>query len=171
MTETKTQDEARGRLWDEIKKVRYGMLGLVGAKSGGHFQPMTAFCEPQTGDLWFFTRTSTDLARAVEGGADAMFIVQAKDQAFQACVGGRIQLSHDASRIDKYWNAVVAAWFPDGRDDPQLTLLRLQAADAQVWLSESSPIKFFWEIGKANLNKSEPDVGQVLSVDLPGGQA
>ena len=170
-TQPKSQEEAKDRLWDEIRKVRYGMLGLVGADSGGHFQPMTAFCEPETGDIWYFTRKDTDLARAAAGGADAMFVIQARDQGFQACLSGRIQPQHDAARIERYWNAVVAAWFPDGRDDPQLTLLLFQPKDAQVWLSESNPIKFFWEIAKANMSKGEPDVGQSTSLHLSGGRA
>ena len=61
---------------------------FVGDRSGGHFQPMTAFCEPDVGEIWFFTRDDTDLARDSAGGAEAMFIIQAKDQAFQACLGG-----------------------------------------------------------------------------------
>ncbi|HVY35159.1 MAG TPA: pyridoxamine 5'-phosphate oxidase family protein [Caulobacteraceae bacterium] len=158
--------QAKDRLWQEIAKVRYGMLGLVGAKSGGHFQPMTAFCEPQTGDIWFFTSDQTDLARACQGGAQAMFVVQAKDQAFQACVGGALELDRDRTRIDKYWGPLVAAWYPGGKDDPSLTLLRFRVSDAQIWLSESNPVRFFWEIAKANVSKEQPDVGQSIPVDM-----
>jgi len=165
-TELKDASEAKERLWKEIAKVRYGMLGLVGEKSGGHFQPMTAFCEPETGQIWFFTRTETDLARAARGPADAMFVVQAKDQHFQACIGGRLEQQYDRARMDKYWNPIVAAWYPDGKDDPQLTMLRLQANDAQVWLSETSPVRFFWEIAKANVTHDEPNVGQSANVTL-----
>ncbi len=161
-----SQDDAKDRLWREIEKVRYGMLGLIGARSGDHFQPMTAFCEPETADIWFFTRDDTDLARACAGGADAAFVIKAKDQVFQASVRGRIERQDDRSRIDRYWGPVVAAWYPDGKDDRHLTLLRLSARDAQVWLSESNPLHFFWEIAKANVAKVEPEVGQSAPIDL-----
>jgi general stress protein 26 len=84
-----SQAELEQRLWKEIGKARYGMLGLVGRTPASHFQPMTAFCEPENGQIWFFSRSDTDLAHKVERGGDAMFVVQAKDQGFQACVGGR----------------------------------------------------------------------------------
>ena len=167
----KSQAQVQDRLWDEIRKSRYGMLGLVGANSGGHFQPMTAFCEPENSQIWFFTRSDTDLARATVSGADAMFIVQAKDQAFHGCIGGRLLEQRDAKRIERYWNPIVAAWYPGGKEDPLLTLLRLDLRDAQVWLSESNPIRFFWEIAKANLTHDEPDVGETRDVNLGGRPA
>jgi general stress protein 26 len=163
--------EAKDRLWQEIKKVRYGMLGLVGPKSGGHFQPMTAFCEPEMGDIWFFTRDDTELARLSTGGADAMFVLQAKDQAFQACIGGVMAPERDLARISRYWGPAVSAWYPDGKDDPHLSMLRFRARDAQVWLSESNPVRFFWEIAKANLGKALPEVGQTTSIDMTSASA
>ena len=155
-----SQAELEVRLWKEIEKARYGMLGLVGRSPAQHFQPMTAFCEPDNGQIWFFSRSDTDLARAVAEGADAMFVVQAKDQGFQACVGGRLAQQVDRARIEQYWGPIVAAWYPDGKDDPRLTLLRFDLSDAQVWLSETNPLAFGFQIAKANVTGREPDVGE-----------
>jgi general stress protein 26 len=150
------------RLWKEIEKQRFGMLGLT--DSHQHYQPMTAFAEPEAGLIWFFTRNDTDLAKAVGEAGKAMFIVQSKDQDVQACIGGKLTPERDQARIDKYWNPVVAAWYPDGKDDPHLILLRLEPDDAAVWLSEGGPVKFAFEIAKANLSKSTPDLGSRESV-------
>jgi general stress protein 26 len=155
------------RMWKEIAKARYGMLGLIGKTPVEHFQPMTAFCEPETGTLWFFTKTTTDLAKAVDADVgEAMFTVQSKDHELQACVGGHISLSDDGARMDKFWNPVVAAWFPEGRNDPQLTLLRLDGRDASVWLSETGPIRFAYEIAKANMIHKTPEIGQQVKLNL-----
>jgi general stress protein 26 len=161
-----TPAELEDRLWKEIEKARYGMLGVVGRTPPSHFQPMTAFCERESGQIWFFTRTDTDLAQQVEQGADAMFVVQAKDQGFQACVGGRLTQTFDAQRMTDYWNPVVAAWYPEGQHDPRLTMLRFDAADAQVWLSETNPLAFGFQIVKANMTGHEPNVGESAPVDL-----
>ena len=32
----------------------------------------------------------------------------------------------------------AAAWYPGGKDDPSLVLLRLDAQQAEIWLHESS---------------------------------
>lgn len=163
---TQHEAELQVRLWKEIEKARYGMLGLVGRSPAQHFQPMAAFCEPEHGRIWFFTRTDTDLARATGQGGAAMFIVQAKDQGFQACVGGRLVQQLDTARMDRYWNPVVSAWYPEGKDDPRLALLRLDVRDAQVWLSETNPAAFAFQIARANITHREPDVGESAALNL-----
>jgi len=99
-TDPHDKADVEKRLWKEVEDARFGMLGLVGSHQ--HFQPMTAFAEPETGQIWFFTRDDTDLAQAVTAdGGDAMFVVQAKDGDFQACIGGRLSRDHDTARIQR----------------------------------------------------------------------
>ena len=168
MSEPISNAEVETRLWKHIEHNGLGMLGLVGQTAGAsrHFQPMTAFAEPDRQRLWFFTRDDTDLARDVADGAQAMFVLQAKDHNLQACIAGDLHIDRDRVRIDKYWSAIVAAWYPQGRDDPHLTLLCFDATDAQVWLSTAGPVKFGWEIAKANLTGETPDVGSRASLKL-----
>ena len=133
------------------------MLGLMA--DGQHFQPMTAFLDREAQQIWFFTYRDTDLAQAVgDGGGHAMFVFQERD--LQACIGGRLTLSHDAERMARFWNPMVAAWYPEGKDDPRLTLLRLDCEDAQVWLTEAGPARFAFEIAKANATGTRPDLGE-----------
>jgi general stress protein 26 len=61
---------------------------------------------------------------------------------------------------------VLAAWFPGGKDDPSLTLLRLDARDAELWISRGGPVRFAWEVAKANLTDSPPDVGDKAHIQL-----
>ncbi len=142
------------RLWDEIERHQVGMLGIVGADVH-HTQPMTAFVEGH--DLWFFTRADTDLARRIGEGHEAIFVFQAKD--LYACLSGELTLSHDEDRIARYWNAVAAAWHPQGKDDPLLTMMRLACREAELWITDGGPMRFAWEIAMANARKHEPHLG------------
>ena len=160
-----TAAEAEQAFWDHLKTSNTGMLGLD--QPGYHSQPMTAFREKETGTIWFFTRTDTDLARDVAGGAkSAMFTYGSRDQELWACVHGTLSLSRDQARIDDYWNPIVAAWYPDGKDDPHLTLLRFAADDGRVWVSKQGPVRFFYEVAKANLTGTTPEAGGVADVNL-----
>ena len=154
----KDKAEVEKRLWAELEHSRFGMLGAA-PEGGRHFNPMTAYAEPESNTIWFYTSKQTDLARAAEGGAEAMFIVMAKDQDFQACIAGDLKATRDILHRDKYWSPMVAAWFPGGKDDPNLTLLAFKCKDADVWVSDAGALKFGWEIAKANLTQSIPDVG------------
>jgi len=161
------QEEIQRKLWEEIKQSRFGMLGL--ADDARQFQPMAAIPEPAERAIWFFTNANSDLAKAVAGGGEGVFLIQSKDQELQANVFGDLDVLRDAGRIDKYWNPMVAAWFPQGRDDPNLALLRLSARSGEVWVSRQGPIRMAWEIAKANLTHEEPNLGQRSSLDLGAG--
>ena len=165
---TDTQDPAavEKRLWSEIEKAHLGMIGIVDGPPQ-HFQPMTAFVAEEDGEVWFFTRAETDLARdASHGPRQAMFTIQAKDREFQACVAGELTVEMDREKIDRWWNPMVAAWYPQGKDDPDLRLLRLKCHDARVWISEGGPIKYAWEVAKANATHRTPDMGGRTDVTL-----
>ncbi|HEY1752382.1 MAG TPA: pyridoxamine 5'-phosphate oxidase family protein [Caulobacteraceae bacterium] len=142
-------------LWDEIERRQVGMLMLVGGPPQ-HAQPMTAFVERDRRQLWFFADAEAEQTRNIGVGQPAMFIWQQHD--IQACIGGRLAVRHDRERMDRYWNAVVAAWHPNGRNDPELTLLSLDCEEAQVWVATAGPTRTAWEIAKAAATHGRPEV-------------
>jgi len=147
------------QLWKAIDHEKVGMLGFVGGPPR-HFQPMTAFAEPQTRTIWFFCARENDLVKSAARESSAMFCLNARDHDLWACVGGDLSTAHDQARIDRFWSPVTAAWFPNGREDPALTLLRFNVIDAQVWVAKKGPFRFAYEIARANLTRHEPDVGE-----------
>jgi general stress protein 26 len=159
------REDLENKLWRTLEDERIGMLGLCG-DSIGHFHPMTAFCDRDLGTIWFFTRRDTEVVRRLVQGGKAMFNLVSRDRGLWACIGGTITEQHDAERIDKYWGPVVSAWFPEGKDDPELTLLRLDAEDAEVWSANQGPFRFAFEIAKANLTDTEPDLGDHARLNL-----
>ena len=155
MSDKITQAEAEDRLWKAIEHGQHtGMLGAAGQ----HFQPMTAFVERETGQIWFFTKKDADLVVAVAGGAPATFVFQSAH--LWACIDGTLRAEHDRDRIERYWNVHVAAWYPEGKDDPSLTLICLDASEAAVWVAEGGPVKYAFEVAKANATKTTPDIGE-----------
>lgn len=165
MSRDVTPAEAEKEFWKHLKDSNTGMLGLD--QAGYHAQPMTAYREEETGTIWFFTRDESDLARdAALPDQSAMFQYGSKDQHVWACIRGKLSLSRDRERIERYWNPVVAAWYPEGKDDPHLALLRFDAEDGQIWVSKVGPVRFGIEIAKANLTGAMPDLGGKAEVDL-----
>ena len=132
---TKT-DELETRLWKALGKDRTVMLGATGVEP----RPMTALAEDDRAPLWFFTASDTALAQSLEGrrGHVATATFAAKDHDLFATISGHVVIDNDRAVIDRLWNPFIAAWFEKGKDDPKLRLLRMDAADAHVWLNESS---------------------------------
>ena len=162
-----TVREAEEEFWNHLETSNTGMLGLD--QPGYHAQPMTAFRDGETSTIWFFTRDDTDLAKdaAVGSGQSAMFHYGSKDQNVWACIQGELSVhGPDREIIDRHWNPVLAAWYPGGKDDPNLTILRFDAGDGRVWVNEGGFFKFFYEIAKANVTRTMPDAGDAVDVNL-----
>lgn len=112
------------------------MLGLDGAEDG-HTRPMTAQVEGDHGPIWFFASKDTALVKKLAGGHRAIATFASKDHDLFAAVHGSLRVDDDRAVIDRLWNRFIAAWY-QGKDDPTLTLLRLDAERAEIWLDASS---------------------------------
>ena len=123
------------RFWKHLDDDRTLMLGAEGIAP----RPMTAIAEDERAPLWFFTSVDTDLGRRLQdaSGLDAVASFAAKDHALFATITGRLVADNDRAVIDRLWNPFIAAWF-EGKDDPKLRLLRMDAGEAHVWLNENS---------------------------------
>ena len=160
--DTKDPTALRERLWKELEHETIGMLGLVGGEPH-HMQPMAVYADEPNHAVWFYSNKDSDLARDAQGH-DAMLCLMSKDMDFQACLHGKLSLSHDQTKIDQYWSPFVAAWFPEGKADPGLTLIRMDLDDARVWASKRGPFNYPFQIAKANATHTLPDVGGVADV-------
>ena len=129
------RQELESRFWKHLNDDRTVMLGSAGIAP----RPMTAIAENDRAPLWFFTAADTDLGKVADAShpVDAMASFASKDHDLFATVSGRLVLDNDRETIDRLWNPFIAAWF-EGKDDPKLRLLRMDAADAHVWLNENS---------------------------------
>jgi general stress protein 26 len=88
--------------------------------------------------LWFFAAKDHALVQKIGPRQRAIATFASKGHDLFATVQGTLSVNTDRSVLDRLWNRHVAAWYPSGKDDPSLVLLRLDAQQAEIWLHESS---------------------------------
>lgn len=120
-------------LWKKMAQSPYVMIGLTGGDQ--HSEPLTAQLDAdQVDTLWFFAGKDN---RLVKGGrAMAQFVSKGHD--LFACLSGSVRVDDDPAMIDKLWSNQVEAWFPGGKADPNLALLRFDIDDAEIWEADMS---------------------------------
>ncbi|GGL62068.1 pyridoxamine 5'-phosphate oxidase family protein [Wenxinia marina] len=139
--------------WKHLEDVREGMLA-VGPSNA---VPMTHYADPETRALYFITARGTDTGQAAMQPSEAVFIVASHKQNMWARIHGRAVSVRDPAKLDEYWNRFAGAWF-DGKDDPNVELIRMDLTEAEVWLTDGNA-KFLYEMAKANVSGAKPDVG------------
>lgn len=133
--ENDTNQKLEEKLWKALSSDRTVMLGLDGVEEG-HLRPMTAIVEGHNGPIWFFTSKSNAVVENLSQSRRAIAAFSAKGHDLFASIHGNLTADDDRQVIERLWNPFIAAWY-DGKDDPKLALLRFDAENAEVWLSES----------------------------------
>lgn len=122
-------------MWDKLEKGPFIMVGLVDGDRRS--EPLTAQLDKdQVDTIWFFIGKDNRLAAG--GPAMAQFV--SKGQDFFACLSGSVAIDNDPAMIDKLWSKPAEAWFPGGKTDPNLALLRFDIDEAELWEADMSLI-------------------------------
>jgi general stress protein 26 len=79
---------------------------------------------------------------------------------------GHAVLIDDLEKKRELWNPVVGAWFPGGPEDPDVVLLRVEAASAEYWDSPGGRLASVISFAKAKITGQAYDGGENERVDL-----
>ncbi len=161
-----TAQEIEERFWKALKSDMTMMLGLDGVEDG-HARPMTAQVEAEGGPIWFFTSKDNGLVEKLGEGDRAIATFASKGHDLFATIHGSLRLDNDRATIDRLWNPFAAAWYEDGKDDPKLALLRLDAERAEIWLDGSSFVAGIKALLGVDPKQDYRD--KVAEVELGGG--
>ena len=125
--------EIREEFWQSFEDSPFIMMKLNG--TSGHAEPMTAQLDREAHhEIWFFT--SRDNRIAPGGAAMGQFVSKGHD--VFACVAGTLVEETREEIWDKHWSRFAESWFPNGRNDPNVIMLRLDIDEAEVWVSDMS---------------------------------
>jgi len=150
--------EVREKLWSMMKSIRIAMLTT---DDGGHLRarPMAASQDDFDGTLWFLTNASSH--KVAEVGADTQVGVTYADAGKQDYVSlsGTASLVTDRGTIDEHWSEWARTWFPKGKEDPDLALLKVKVTYAEYWDAPNSKMLHAYGYVKAVLTGEPPQPG------------
>jgi general stress protein 26 len=123
--------ELKDKFWHALAGSPFVMLQLDSDPDSA--APMTAQLDKDARHaIWFFT--GKDNRFAAMGAATATFAAKGHDTF--ARFAGKLVEETSRERLDKQWSNFVEAWFPGGKDDPNLLMLRMELGDATIWSGE-----------------------------------
>jgi general stress protein 26 len=149
---------------DPNKKLRellkdFDMAMLVTIANDGQLRsrPMAVADTDDNGTLWFMTQS--DSPKIDEIAHDSHVNVAMQSSTKYLSISGTATPVKDRAKIAELWNEAWKTWFPEGKDDPKLMLVKVQGDKGEYWdNSGSSGIKYLIEAGKAYLSGTRPDV-------------
>jgi general stress protein 26 len=151
-----------------ISGIRFAMLTTVSDDGSLRSRPMTTQEIGEDGEIWFFTSDDSEVVLEAQREPSVNLAYSKPDSGLYVSVSGNAEMVKDAAKINELWNPMVAAYFPKGKDDPNLALLRITMTDAEVWDSPNSVAKLFNTI-KTAVTGEKGDTGQHERIKVVAG--
>ena len=125
--------ELKDKFWVALADSPYLFLQRTGSSDTA--VPMSPQLDKDANSaIWFFTHKHS--AFAALGAATATF--ESKGHDLFARFDGHLSVEADPARFDQFWNNFVAAWYDQGKDDPDLLFLRMDLGQAEIWDADIS---------------------------------
>lgn len=143
-----------------IEDVEIGMLTTSTDGGSLRSRPMvTAQVEPG-GSLWFFTAFDAPKVDQIEADAAVNVAYSEPKSQTYVSVSGRAKVRRDRDKIDELWSPAAKAYFPEGKDDPNLALLEVTIDGAEYWDAKRSRMVQLFQMAKGAMTGRQPDMGE-----------
>ena len=155
--------EHKQLIWNLIKDIKVGMLVTKEDNEDESMRgrPMSLVQDAYDGTLYFYTSKTASKAFEVEHDRDVCLTFSSPSDNVYVSLTGKAKVSTDRELIDKYWNPFVAAWFENGKDNPDLAILIVKINKGEHWDSTTNKLVQVFEIAKSNIiESSTPNMGE-----------
>lgn len=161
MAETRTDDQARDKVWEMIRDIRTATMVTVDEQGRLRGRPMQAV-KPQKfdGTLWFFTSQPTPKTEEIRNDGRVLLAYADASHNNYVSVSGRATVMRDVAKQKEFWSEPLRAWFPNGPEDSKAALVKVDADGAEYWDSPSSTLATAYGYVVAAVTGKTPDVGE-----------
>lgn len=159
-------DESREKVWDMIKDIKVAMMVTMDSE-GRHFaRPMVAQEPDEHHDLWFFSSMNSQKIEEIMRNPEVLLSYADIDGNAYVSVSGEAAVVRDRAKIDELWSESLKAWWPKGKDDPNVTLICVTPKSAEYWDGPASMVVQAFGYLKARVTGEPEKMGENRTVRL-----
>lgn len=162
---TVTESEAVDRVWEMMADIRICMLVTrEGQTLRG--RPMDAHASREEGCVWFLTDRRGHKDDELERDPQAALIFSKPGDNDYLSVSGEAEVSNDRTKIDELWTDMNKAFWPEGKTDPNIRVVRFLPEQAEYWDGPSTSVGTVLKMAAARLTGRPTDLGENRKVSL-----
>lgn len=153
----KTNKEKTEKLFELIEDIQIAMLTTV--EDGHSLRSRPMWVRRREGDgqfLYCFTRDDSGKVRELCRDRHVNLAFADKGDQEYVSVSGKASVTEDRTLIDDLWSEGARAWFPDGKDDPNLAVIKISIEYAEYWDAPNGLMVTAFGWAKARLTGEPP---------------
>ena len=165
--ETHSREQALQKLRELVKDIDFCMLTTIDENGDPHSRPMSSNGDiDPDGDLWFFTNLSSHKVTEIENSPKVNLSFADPENMRYVSITGVAQLVRDRKKIEELWRPQFKIWFPKGKEDPEIALLRINLEKGEYWDNPSSTIGFALSFVSSLVTGKQPDMGENKKIEF-----
>lgn len=139
MTDTATSTDDLAAVAELLKELDICMLTTRAADGALHGRPMSNNGEVEyDGDSWFFAQDGTRKVVEIEADpAVELAFIDTPNGTWVNVEGRAAIVRDDVERKRDLWLTDLERWFPNGPEDPEVVLIKVEAAHIDAWAGEN----------------------------------
>ena len=111
---------------------------------GATCRPMAAQEVDEQGNIWFFSDIHSDKNNEIEKDNKVQLFFSHPGKSSYLVVNGEAEVIVDKQKTAELWSPLVKTWFKKGKDDPNISILKVSTASAYYWdTAGNKMINFF----------------------------
>lgn len=145
------------KIWDAIKEIKTGMLITTGPR-GLRTKPMYLVQDEYDGRVYFYTNINSSTVPDIKEAEQVCVTFTSPKSGDYVSLYGSAKVTVDDKLLKRFWNPMVAAWFPEGLETAGM--VEVEVTHGEFWKNDVSKLTLAYETIKANLLKTEPNIGE-----------
>lgn len=122
-------------------------------------RPMALQGVEDDGTLYFFSADSSNKNKEIAADPNVQLFFCKEGPSEYLSIYGKATISRDREKIEKYWNDFIKVWFQGGKDDPALTVIRIEPADVRYWDTKNNRMVSFLKMAASLVTGKTMDDG------------
>ena len=123
-------------------------------------RPMTTQEVDDEGNFWFFSPKDSHKNDEVSSDARVQLLFANTSQSEYLTVFGRADVLVDRGKIEELWSPMAKAWFEQGKDNPNLSLIRVRPEHAYYWEPKQNKMVTLFKMAAAAMTGKTMGIGE-----------
>jgi general stress protein 26 len=128
-----TSQDAINKIKELVKSEQFCLFTTQLTQVPLSTRPMSAMGTDEDGSIWFFSVKSSDKNEHVLADPRVQLFFSNPSSSEFLSIYGTASITEDRDKIEKYWKPTIKAWFQNGKDDPEISLIKVAPEEAYYW--------------------------------------
>ncbi len=144
----------------KIKDIQIAMMTTQEPDGDFHTRPMRTHQIDEEGAMWFFSYEDSNKVNELRQNPRVGLGFADTGSETYVSTSGMAEVVNDRAKINELWEDGLKAWFPNGKDDPNICLIRVTTHAGEYWDRPGGKMMTFVEMVKGAVTGDTDKTGR-----------